>query len=58
MDNYNNIAQKINTRNRKLKEIEIDEATANDTIRDADLSSAEIIYPQNKKKNKNQKNEF
>ena len=60
MNNYNKISQKMKTKHRTFHEFAIDETTANDTIREADLSSAEIIYPQKKsnKKNRNQKNEL
>ena len=41
---------KMSTKERSKQELAIDEATTIDTIRDAELSTAEIVYPNKNKK--------
>ncbi len=35
----------MNTKKRTYYDLSIDDATASDTLKDADLSSAEVVYP-------------
>ena len=36
---------KMNTKKRSVRDLAVDAATVNDTIKDGDLQTAEIIYP-------------
>ena len=40
----------MNTKKRSERDLAVDEATSNDTIKDADLSTAEFVYPRQMKK--------
>jgi len=40
----------MNTKKRSARDLAVDEATSNDTIKDADLSTAEFVYPRQMKK--------
>lgn len=35
----------MNTKKRTIYDLSVDDATASDTLKDADLSSAEVVYP-------------